>query len=161
MLHVIIGLQNLRHSLSFSCSTLKFQIITWSAAVTFFMYFSNSLKFVPIIFLHQLCLCDTQSPKRSEAIYSLEKDVFRLVTKKKFWVSTRNRTSDLHIPRFDKKKKKIAISLFLFIYSLSENLKKKKKKKKNPKKRVCSLLRFMPSPCLLGLCKKRVFDNCF
>ena len=50
VLHVIIVLQNLRHSLSFSCSTLKFQIMTWSAAVTFFMYFSNSPKFVPIIF---------------------------------------------------------------------------------------------------------------
>ena len=120
VLHVIIVLQNLRHSLSFSCSTLKFQIMTWSAAVTFFMYFSNSLKFVPIIFFHQLCLWDTQSPKRSEAIYSLEKDVFRLVTKKKFWVSMRNRTSDLHIPRFDKKKKN-SISLIPFIYSLSEN----------------------------------------
>ena len=69
----------------------------------------------------------------------------------------RNRTSDLHIPRFDKKKKN-SISLIPFIYSLSENL---KKKKKHPKKRVCSLLRFMQSPCLLGLCKKRVFDNCF
>ena len=117
VLHVIIVLQNLRHSLSFSCSTLKFQIMTWSAAVTFFMYFSNSLKFVPIIFFTSFVFA-TQSPKRSEAIYSLEKDVFRLVTKKKFWVSMRNRTSDLHIPRFDKKKKKnchLSYSIYLLL----------------------------------------------